>query len=36
MYRCRTCGRVFKSKKAYLMHIILGLEGGYIRKGRKR
>lgn len=32
MYKCRSCGRVFKSRKAYIVHIILGIEGGYWRR----
>lgn len=28
MYVCKRCGRVFKSRRAYIMHIILGREGG--------
>jgi uncharacterized C2H2 Zn-finger protein len=36
MYICRRCGRVFKSRKAYIMHILLGIEGGYMVKGGRK
>jgi len=38
VYICKRCGRVFKSYRAYLAHILIGLEGSYKKssKGRKR
>lgn len=36
MYICRRCGRVFKSKRAYVMHVILGIEGGEVKRSKSK
>jgi uncharacterized C2H2 Zn-finger protein len=35
VYVCRKCGRVFKSRRAYMFHILIGVEGGYVKKGKR-
>ncbi|NPA96428.1 MAG: C2H2-type zinc finger protein [Crenarchaeota archaeon] len=39
MYKCPRCGRVFRSWRAYVRHILEGIRGGRARssnRGRKR
>jgi len=36
MYICRRCGKVFKSRRAYMMHIILGIESGGVRRSKSK
>jgi uncharacterized C2H2 Zn-finger protein len=33
VYVCKRCGRVFTSRRAYIFHILVGIEGGYTRSG---